>query len=76
MARAAMRANAATEPITTPAISPPDRPRCASSADASEVVVNSGGRVVAEGSVTSWHRVPASALAQHESVEFGELDRQ
>lgn len=69
------------DPITIPAIAPPDRPEGAPAAAALvdpvgaavDVVVKSGGMVVVVGSWTPTQRLSTLALTQHESVEFWEL---
>lgn len=72
----------ATEPITMPAIWPPDSPWSEEPAAAVEFEVEVeegtiGGKVAVDvGSVTSAHRLAALEFEQQESVELGELDEQ
>lgn len=76
-ARAAKMAAATTEPITIPAIAPPDKPLFEVSASAAAEVVTIGWRVtVAAGIETPSQREVALALTQHVSVELGELEAQ
>ena len=79
-----MRAAPTTEPTTIPAIAPPERPLLppvpvADDDDGLGLDVeegNKGGRDVVDGRVTPGHILLTLDAAQHESVEFGELDAQ
>lgn len=76
-ARAARMAAATTEPITIPAIAPPDKPLFEVLSSAAAEVVTIGCRVtVAAGIETPSQREVALALTQHVSVELGELEAQ
>ena len=77
-----MTAAPTMDPMTMPAIAPPDSPEPEPPAPAAPdvpvaaavvVVVNRGGIVVVVGSVTPTHLVSALAFTQQESVEFCEL---
>lgn len=78
-AKAARMAAATTEPITIPAIAPPDKPlfEVLAAAAAAAVVVTIGCKVtVAAGIETPSQREVALALTQQVSVELGELEAQ
>jgi len=76
-ASAARIAAPTTDPITMPAMAPPDKPLLESFASELPLVVMIGCRVtVAAGIETPSQREVALALAQHVSVELGELEAQ
>lgn len=76
-----------TEPMTIPAIAPPDSPRVCELGAAPDVLLaegevldvgegNSGGMENIWGKVTPLHLLVTFDVTQHESVAFGELDAQ
>lgn len=76
-----------TEPMTIPAIAPPDSPRVRELGAAPDVLLaegevldvaegNSGGMENIWGRVTPLHLLVTFDVTQHESVAFGELDAQ
>ena len=76
-----------TEPMTIPAIAPPDSPRVCELDAAVDVLLaegevldvaegNSGGIENIWGRVTPLHLLVTFDVTQHESVAFGELDAQ
>lgn len=80
MTPARISAAATSEPMTIPAMAPPER--LDPDAAAPEVVPvgaaavddgKRGGMEVVVGNSTPWHRASTLAFTQHESVELGEL---
>ena len=69
-------ANPATEPITMPAIWPPDKPLSVSFPASVPVVYMGIKDVVGVGRSTPSHRLEAFAFTQQESVELTVLDAQ